>query len=50
VQPAAATTSTTSTTDPAVADDGEGGIWPFVFAGILGVVILAAIRLGWRRG
>lgn len=50
VRPAAETTATTATTAPATGDDGEGGIWPLLFAGLLGIAILAAIRFGWRRG
>jgi energy-coupling factor transport system substrate-specific component len=47
-KPVAATTTTTA---PAGQEgDGEGGVWPFVFAGLLGIVILAGIRLAWRRG
>jgi hypothetical protein len=42
---------TTTTTGPASsqAGDGEGPIWPLLFAALLGIVILAAIRLAWRR-
>jgi hypothetical protein len=49
-EPAAQTTTTTSS-DPtgSQSGDGEGSIWPLAFAALLGVVILAAIRLAWRR-
>jgi hypothetical protein len=42
---------TTTTSDPtnSQAGDGEASIWPFVFAALLGIVVLAAIRLAWRR-
>jgi hypothetical protein len=45
------TAQTTKTTDPASSQtgDGEGSIWPLAFAAVLGIVILVAIRLAWRR-
>lgn len=45
-RPAAQTTTTPVTQ---TGGDGEGSIWPFVFAAILGIVILVAMRLAWRR-
>jgi energy-coupling factor transport system substrate-specific component len=47
-RPAAATTTTSDPTK-SQSGDGEGSIWPLLFAALLGVVILAAIRLAWRR-
>jgi prenyltransferase beta subunit len=47
-RPAAQTTTTTS---PASSEgDGEAGWWPFAFAVLIGLAILVAIRLAWRRG
>ena len=41
---------TTSTTAPGPKqDDGEGDWWPFAFAVVIGIAILAGIRLAWRR-
>jgi hypothetical protein len=43
--------ASTSTTDTPVttSGDGEGSYWPFVFAVVLGLAILIALRLAWRR-
>jgi hypothetical protein len=49
-RPVAQTTTTTSSSNPAAQSDGEAGWWPFAFAVLLGIVILAGIRLAWRRG
>jgi prenyltransferase beta subunit len=49
-RPVAKTTTTTSSSSPAAQGDGEGGVWPFLFAALIGIVILAAVRLAWRRG
>jgi hypothetical protein len=48
-RPAAQTTTTTAP-GTSSKNGGKGSYWPFVFALLLGVVILAAIRLAWRRG
>ena len=29
--------------------DGEGDWWPFAFAALLGIIVLVALRLAWRR-
>jgi energy-coupling factor transport system substrate-specific component len=47
-RPASATTTASDPTK-SQSNDGEGSIWPLLFAALLGVVILAAIRLAWRR-
>jgi len=44
-----AQTTTTDTSTPSKNDDGRS-YWPFVFAVLLAAVVLAGIRLGWRRG
>jgi energy-coupling factor transport system substrate-specific component len=49
IQTRPAAQTTTTTTGQSTTDDGEGSIWPLLFAALLGVVILAAIRLAWRR-
>jgi prenyltransferase beta subunit len=43
---------TTTTTDPGSSSKNDDGrsYWPFVFAALLGAVMLAAVRLAWRRG
>jgi energy-coupling factor transport system substrate-specific component len=49
VTPAAQTT-TTSEPGTSSKNNGKGSYWPFVFAALLGLVMLAGIRLAWRRG
>jgi energy-coupling factor transport system substrate-specific component len=49
-RPVAKRTTTTSSSNPAAQSDGEGGWWPFAFAVLIGIAILAGIRLAWRRG
>jgi energy-coupling factor transport system substrate-specific component len=43
---------TTTTTAPGTStkNGGKGSYWPFVFAVLLGLAMLAGIRLAWRRG
>jgi energy-coupling factor transport system substrate-specific component len=41
--------TTTTSTAPQAQGDGEGGWWPFAFAVIIGIAILAGLRLAWRR-
>jgi hypothetical protein len=42
---------TTTTTRPGSSKKGDGGSsWPYVFAVLLGLVMLLGIRLAWRRG
>jgi cobalamin biosynthesis Mg chelatase CobN len=48
VKPVAQTT-TTSDPPPASNDDGPDSYWPYIFAVLLGVAILAGLRLAWRR-
>jgi energy-coupling factor transport system substrate-specific component len=50
-QPAAQTTATTATAPgTSSANNGKGSYWPFIFAVLIGLVMLAGIRLAWRRG
>jgi hypothetical protein len=48
-RPAAQTTTTTAP-GTSSANGGKGSYWPFIFAVIIGAVMLAGIRLAWRRG
>jgi energy-coupling factor transport system substrate-specific component len=41
--------TTTTDTPVTTSGDGEGSYWPFVFAVVLGLAILIALRLAWRR-
>ena len=47
VRPVAQTTTTDSPVT--TSGDGEGSYWPFVFAALLGIVVLIGLRLAWRR-
>jgi prenyltransferase beta subunit len=49
VRPVAQTTATT--TDPTTSgkNGGKGSYWPFIFAVLIGVVLLIGLRLAWRR-
>jgi hypothetical protein len=50
VRPAAQTTTqTTAAPGTSDANGGKGSYWPFIFAVVLGGVMLAGIRLAWRR-
>ncbi|HEX4719971.1 MAG TPA: prenyltransferase/squalene oxidase repeat-containing protein [Thermoleophilaceae bacterium] len=49
VRPVAATTTTSDATTSSK-NGGKGSYWPFIFAAALGVVLLVALRLAWRRG
>jgi hypothetical protein len=41
---------TTTTSSPATSKKSDGvSWWPYVFAVLLGLVMLAGIRLAWRR-
>jgi hypothetical protein len=48
VRPVAQTTTTTDS-PVTTSGDGEGSYWPFVFAALLGIVVLIGLRLAWRR-
>ena len=48
-RPAAQTTTTTAP-GTSSKNGGKGSYWPFIFAVLLGVVMLAGLRLAWRRG
>lgn len=54
LRPAAATTTTTTSTnapsDTSPANGGKGSYGPFIFAVLLGVVMLVGLRAAWRRG
>ena len=47
-RPVAQTTTTTTGAGSSKTDDGSS--WPYVFAVLLGLVMLLGIRLAWRRG
>jgi hypothetical protein len=47
-RPVAQTTTTTGGANSSKKTD-DGSSWPYVFAVLLGVVMLAGIRLAWRR-
>jgi hypothetical protein len=49
VTPAAQTTTTTAP-GTSSKNGGKGSYWPFVFAVLIGVAMLAGLRLAWRRG
>jgi energy-coupling factor transport system substrate-specific component len=48
LRPAAQTTRTTAP-GTSSANGGKGSYWPFAFAVVIGLVMLAGLRLAWRR-
>jgi len=44
-----AETTTTSGPASSAKDDGPDSYWPYIFAVLLGLAVLAALRLAWRR-
>src|SRR4051794_23293345 len=51
-RPVAETTTTTTTTKPPPGSSSanKGPAWPYIFAVLIGVAMLAGVRLAWRRG